>query len=547
VTRAIRREPVAAVLALTLAVLIGICLVYPLISVLREAVIGTAGFDPSPLVRIVTSPVPRTVIGNTLLMGILAGLFGTLLGFLFALATSRAARGPLSTTLHYGALLPMIAPPFALALSTVFLFGRQGLISRQLLGQEWNPYGLPGLLFVQTITFFPVAYLMFDSLVRQLDPALEEAALNLGASRLHVLRTVTVPLLRPGFAGAFLIIFVESLADLANPLLIGGDFNVLASSAYLAVVGEYDTRKAVAYSVVLLAPSLIAFFAQRLWVGDQSFVTVTGKPSTSPVRQLEVGLRAPLLAFTLAIVALIGLLFFAILAGAFTRLLGIDNTLTLENFRFVLFGIGGRATTDTTFLSAVAAPVAATVGLLVAYLVVRTRFIGRVVFDYVTMLGAAAPGIVLGLGILLAFNHPPILLTGTALIFVIAFTVRTAPVALRSSVAALLQIDPSLEQASANLGAGEVTTFRRITLPLVRRAVLSGMIFSFTRNMTTLSTVALLVTPNWRIMTAQILNEIDAQRLGSGAAYSTILIAIVLVAIVLMQRIFGRTPAEVAL
>jgi iron(III) transport system permease protein len=208
--------------------------------------------------------------------------------------------------------------------------------------------------------------------------------------------------------------------------------------------------------------------------------------------------------------------------------------------------------TDTTLLSAVAAPLAGFFGLLVAWLVVRTRLQGRVAFDYVLMLGAAAPGIVLGLGLLLAFNHPPLRLTGQtalfggAIVFVIAFIIRTAPVSLRGNVAALLQVDPTLEQASANLGAGQITTFRRITVPLVQRAILSGIIFSFTRNMTTLSTVALLVTPSWRIMTSQILNEIDAQRLGSGAAYSTILIAIVLVAIVVLQRLFGRTAVEVA-
>jgi iron(III) transport system permease protein len=260
---------------------------------------------------------------------------------------------------------------------------------------------------------------------------------------------------------------------------------------------------------------------------------------------LQPGLRASLLLFTLAVSGLVALLYLAILAGAFTRLLGIDNTLTLENFRFVLFGIGGRAMRDTTLLSAAAAPIAALVGLVVAYLVIRTRVVGRAAFDYVTMLGAAAPGIVLGLGILLAFNHPPLLLTGTAVIFVVAFVVRTAPVALRGSSAAMLQIDPALEHASANLGAGSVTTVRRITVPLLKAAIISGVIFSFTRNMTALSTVALLVTPNWRIMTSQILNEIDAQRLGSGAAYSTILIAIVLVTIVVIQRLAGRATVEV--
>ncbi|CAN5190107.1 N/A [soil metagenome] len=543
---ALRRDPAGAVLAVVAAAGLALLLLYPLASVLQEAVLGQGGFDPAPVTRVIVNPVSRQIVGNTLLMGVLAGVRGTALGLAFALVTARVVAGRLRTALHLAALLPLIAPPFALALSTIFLFGRQGLVTRQLLGLELSPYGLSGLLFVQAITFFPVAYLIFDAVVRQLDPALEEAALNLGASRTRILRTVILPLLRPAAAGAFLIIFVESLADLANPLLIGGDFNVLASSAYLAVIGEYDTRKAVGFALVLLFPSLLAFFAQRLWVGEGSVVTVTGKPSGGRLQVLDPLTRTVLLGLCVGVAALVCALYAAILAGAFTKLLGIDNTVTLDNFRFVLQGIGTRAIGDTTFLAALAAPVAATVGLLVAYLAVRSRVPGRIAFDYLLMLGAAAPGIVLGLGILLAFHHRPLLLTGTAAIFVIAFVVRTAPVALRTSAAALLQIDPSLEQASANLGAGAVTTFRRITLPLVRRALLSGVIFSFTRNMTTLSTIALLVTPNWRIMTSQILNEIDAQRLGSGAAYSSILIVIVLAAIILLQRLFGRAAVEVA-
>ncbi|HET7699784.1 MAG TPA: iron ABC transporter permease [Candidatus Limnocylindria bacterium] len=548
----LRREPAAATLAVIAAAGIALVILYPFASVLQEAILHEGGLDASPVTRVIANPVTRQIVVNTLLMGVLAGLFGTILGLAFALATTRAARGPLRTLLHYAALLPLIAPPFALALSTIFLFGRNGLISKQLFGLEVSPYGLGGLLFVQTITFFPVAYLIFDALVRQMDPALEEAALNLGASRGRILRTVTLPLLRPGFAGAFLIIFVESLADLANPLLIGGDFNVLASSVYLAIIGEYDTRKAVGFAAVLLVPSLVAFFIQRLWVGEGSVVTVTGKPSTGRVAMLESWIRAGLLGVTLFTTAIVASLYLAVVAGAFTKLLGINNTLTLDNFRFVLQGIGTKAMTDTTLLSAIAAPIAGVSGLLVAWLVVRSSLRGRIAFDYLVMLGAAAPGIVLGLGLLLAFNHPPFRLTGQtaifggAVVFIIAFIIRTAPVSLRGNVAALMQIDPALEQASANLGAGEVTTFRRVTVPLVRRAVLSGVIFSFTRNMTTLSTVALLVTPSWRIMTSQILNEIDAQRLGSGAAYSTILIVIVLVAIVALQKLFGRTAVEVA-
>ncbi|MBM4420579.1 MAG: iron ABC transporter permease [Chloroflexi bacterium] len=544
--RALTREPAVALMAMGVTAGIALTLLYPLASVLGELVAGENGFDLTPLVRVLTSPVARTTIGNTLLLGLLSGLLATLVGLAFALATGRVATGPLRTALRYAALLTLIAPPFALALATIFLFGRQGLITKHLLGMEVSVYGLAGLLFVQVVTFFPVAFLIFDGLVRHMDPALEEAAGNLGASRLRVMRTVTLPLLRPGFAAAFLIIFVESLADLANPLLIGGDFNVLASSTYLAIVGEYDTRKAVAYAFVLMLPSVIAYFVQRIWVEQATVVTVTGRASAGTLRGFGAGVSAPLLLGTSLVAVLVVLLYAAIIAGAFTQLLGINNSLTLDNFRFVLFGIGSRAMSDTTFLAAVAAPLATLFGFLAGWLVVRTRLPGRSAFDYLTMLGAAAPGIVLGLGLLLAFNHPPLLLSGTAAVFVIAFSIRTAPLAMRSSIAALLQIDPQLEQASANLGAGTLTTLRRITVPLVRGALLSGLIFSFARNMTALSTIALLVTPNWRIMTAQILNEIDAQRLGSGAAYSTILIVIVLSTVVLLRRLFGRSALELA-
>ncbi len=543
---AIRREPAVAFLAIGAAAGLVLVLVYPLSQVLVEAVTGPNGLDMSPLARVLTTPVPQSTIAGTLTLGIATALASTLLGFALALTATRAASGRLRTVIHYTALLPLIAPPFALALSTIFLFGRQGLISKGLFGLEVTPYGFGGLAFVQTVTFFPVAYLIFDALLQQLDPALEEAAYNLGASRGRILRTVTIPLLRPGFAGALLIVFVEALADLGNPLIIGGDFNVLASSTFLAIVGEYDTRKAVAFAVVLMAPSVVAYFAQRLWVGERSVVTVTGRPSTGAVRSLEPGLRIPLVALGLAVSGLVLLLYATIFVGAFTRLLGIDNSVTLDNYLYV-FRIGARAVSDTTVLSVLAAPIASIAGLLIAYLVVRTKVPGRSAFDYVTMLGAAAPGIVLGLGVLLAFNHRPLLLTGTAAIFVIAFVIRTAPVALRASVASLLQVDPAIEHASANLGAGPLYTFRRVTLPLVRRTVVSTTIFSFARNMTTLSTVALLVTPNWRIMTSQILNEIDAQRLGSGAAYSSVLVVIVFASIVVVQRVFrARAAVEVS-
>ncbi|HOG47288.1 MAG TPA: ABC transporter permease subunit, partial [Anaerolineae bacterium] len=218
--------------------------------------------------------------------------------------------------------------------------------------------------------------------------------------------------------------------------------------------------------------------------------------------------------------------------------------------------------TDTTALSALATPISGLLGMLIAFLVVRKQFTGKSALDFGAMLGIAVPGTVLGIGYLLAFNRPitvggltllPKLtggagLLGGALAIIIAYVVRSVPAAVRSGTAALQQIDPAIEEASTNLGADSATTFRRVTLPLTRPALLSGLIYSFARSMTSLSAIIFLTTPNTRIMTAQILNEVDAGRFGNAFAYCVILIAIVLGAIGILYAVVGSTTgAERAL
>ena len=171
-----------------------------------------------------------------------------------------------------------------MALSTILLFGRNGLITAKLLGIEFplgrnDIYGLDGLVFVQIITFFSVAYLIVRAMLERLDPSMEEAAHSLGAGKFHIFRTVTLPLLVPGMAALFLLLFVESLADLGNPLFIAGNFTVLSAQIFLAVAGEYDYQKASSLALVLLIPTLVVFLLQRYYVNRRSYVSVTGKPT----------------------------------------------------------------------------------------------------------------------------------------------------------------------------------------------------------------------------------------------------------------------------
>lgn len=544
------RSPWVAVAVIVSVSVVLIGGVIPLVMVLSTA------FSAESLPRYVeffTSATDLTILRNTVVLGILVGVCGTAIGFLFAYVQARVDV-PFKRALHVIALVPIVSPPFAIATATIVLYGRSGIITNGLLGLEYDIYGLDGLVFVLSFSYFPVAYLSLLGMLRALDPALEEAAMNMSASRWKIFRTVQLPLLAPGLAASILLLFVEALADLANPLVLGGDYVVLASRAYLAVTGEFDMDAAAVYSVILLVPTVTLFFAQRYWLSRKVRTTVTGKPSGS-VHLIRDWTRWPLFAGVLVLSAVILSLYVTVLLGAVTDVFGVDNDFTLRHLREVLFGSGSEAVTDTTLLAAIATPIAGLLGVVIAWLVVRQLKRTAPWLDFAGTLGIAVPGTVYGIGYVLAYRTDfsigpitivPALVGGTAvfggaLAIVLSYVIRSMPAGQRTAVGALAQVSPSIEQASADLGASQGTTFRRIILPLIRPALLTGLCYSFARCMTSVSTVVFLVTPETRIMTSQILNAANNGRYGVAFAYCTVLTAIVLAAFGLIRIILGRT------
>ena len=538
-----------------LVLLIGLGL--PLARVLMVAL--SEGAQPF-FFRYLGSAVYGRIIFNTLLLGLLVGVMGTTLGFIFAFLYVRVDV-PFKRLFHWVALLPIITPPFAIATSSVILFGANGFISHQILGvRNTALYGLNGLVLVQVLSTFSVAYLSLVGLFRSMDPALEEAAMDLGATRWDAFWRVTFPLVTPGLASSFLLLFVEAIADIANPLILGGDFTVLASRIYIAITGEFDTVAAAMLSIILVLPSLVVFMVQHYWISRKSVIVVTGRPSgelsviTHPV------VRWSLFAVTMGVSSLILLMHGTIWVGAFTRLIGIDNTLTLDHFAFILLGIGAKAITDTTVLTVLAVSIATFLGLAIAWLGVRHQFVGNGLLDGFSMLGIAVPGTVIGIGYVMTFRNPikigeltilPALQGGTALAggamaLILVYVVRSLPGAVRAGMAALQQIDVSIEEAAASLGAGNSMVLQRVILPLIQPAMLTGLVFGFTSAMASVSAVLFLVTPETEIMSVQILNEIDAGRFGNAFAYCLVLMAIVVSVLGVLQIVVGKVQMAIS-
>ncbi len=525
---------------LSISALMIIFIIFPLMVILGRSIIMDGALKPSNVLTTLQAyPSTWRILKNSLLMASSVGVLSTAIGLAFALVIERS-RFRFKRFMQGFSLLPIITPPFVIGLAIIFMLGRTGYLTYGVFKvRSAFIFGFPGIVLAQTLSFAPMAYLILAGVVQSLDSALEEASFTMGANRWYTFRRVIWPLIRPGVANAFLIAVIESLADFANPILLGGDFDVLSTSIYLAIIGRYDEVLAASLGMVLLSITLTTFLVQRYWVGKRSYITITGKPSRRQALPLPATLDNILVGISLVWALLTAALYGSVFLGGFVKLWGINNSLTLAHYqRFMDDGFDSYITTIK--LAALSAPLTAILGLLIAYLVSRYRFVGKGLFEFTSMLSFAIPGTVVGIGYVMSFNTPPLLLTGTAAILIVCFIFRNMPVGIRSAMAALQQIDPALEEASITLGASNLRTFNKIVLPLIRPAVFSGLVFSFVRAMTAISAVIFLVTARTNLATTVILGRIEAGKLGLATAYCTIMIITMIVAIVMMHLIVQR-------
>ena len=540
-------DPVMVTTIVVLIAFLTLFILYPLAILLVDSFVGDGGFSFSVFERIFRMPNFTRAITNTLKIGFVVGIFSTLLGLLFAyvevyLRMNRLAGGLFKVV----SMLPVVSPPFVLSLSMIMLFGKAGLITRYMLGiYDNNVYGYWGIVIVQTLTFFPVCYMMLKGLLKNIDPSLEEAARDMGASRWKVFADVTLPLLLPGLGNAFLVTFIESIADFANPMIIGGSYDTLATTIYLQITGAYDKAGAAAMAVVLLCITLAMFAVQKYYLERKTAATLTGKASRARMLIEDKSVKIPLTIFCSLGALFVIIMYICVPIGALFPTWGYKFTpLTFKWFEQVFTRYRGlQAFRDSFVLSLIAAPITALLSMIISYLVVKRKFKGKGFIEAVSMLAMAVPGTVLGVGYIRGFAGgifgSGILksLYGTGLILVIVFIVRSLPTGTRSGISALRQIDKSIEESAYDMGAGSGKVFTTVTLPLIKDSFLSGLVTAFVRSITAISAIILLVTPSYLLITVQINEFAEKGAYSIACAFATILIIITYGSVLLMNLI----------
>ncbi|WP_418824379.1 ABC transporter permease [Paratractidigestivibacter faecalis] len=538
-------DPIMVTTIVVLIAFLTLFILYPLAILLVDSFVTDSGPSFEVFTRIFQMGSFTTAITNTLAVGLLVSIVSALVGLLFAYVEVyvKLKTKFMSGLFQVVSMLPVVSPPFVLSLSIIMLFGKSGLITRYLLGMYDNSvYGFWGIFVVQTLTFFPVCYMMLKGLLKNIDPSLEEAARDMGASRWKVFTSVTLPLVLPGLGNAFLVTFIESIADFANPMIIGGSYDTLATTIYLQITGAYDKQGAAAMAVVLLCITLLMFVVQKYVLEAKSTATLSGKASRARMLITDASVRIPLTVICCALAIFVVVMYLCVPFGALFKTWGYDFSLTTKWFEQVFTKYHGfQAFRDSFLLSLIAAPITAILSMVISYLVVKRNFRTKGFIEAVSMLAMAVPGTVLGVGYIRGFSggvfHTGVLqgIYGSAAILIIVFIVRSLPTGTRSGISALRQIDKSIEESAYDMGADSFTVFRTVTLPLIKDSFFSGLVTAFVRSITAISAIILLVTPQFFLITVQINEFAEKGNYGIACAFATILIVITYGSVLLMN------------
>lgn len=443
--------------------------------------------------------------------------------------------------LHIFIIMSLMSPPFIGAYSWIVLFGRSGLVTKFLEGLGMNVppiYGRAGIILVFTFKLFPYVYLYVSGAMGSIDSSLEEAAENLGSSKFRRVMTVTLPVIMPSIAAGALMVFMTSLADFGTPMLIGEGYTVLPVLIYNEYMSEMggNANLASALSVIVVLCSLTILLVQKHLVSKKNYVMTSMRP---PVEVKLKGLPRFLASLPVILVTFIGILpQIVVTVSSFiqTDFSGFVGGFSLDNY----INVGRKLSTNirnTFVFSTIAIIFIILIGMFMSYIIVRQKGFTASAMDLLIMFPYVIPGAVLGISLIVAFNKPPLILTGTGAILIIAYVVRKLPYTVRSGSAFLQQMDPSVEEASINLGVSPMKTFFHVTARLMMPGILSGAILSWITTINELSSSVMLYGGKTSTISVAIYTEVVRNSYGTAAALATILTVTTVVSLLLFLKV----------
>ena len=496
-----------------------VCIVFPLFCTLLSPRL-------SDFVRVFSTGRYRTVIVNTAVECICSTVFSVLLGYLYAYAVVRGEI-PFVRFFSVVPVIHMVTPPFVGGLSFILLLGRQGFITKTLLGLDVSLYGLPGIVISQVLCFFPLAYLMCAQTLRGINPLYERAARGMGAGRLKVFISVTLPLSFPGILSSFLFVAVNVLSDFGNPLIVAGRFRVLAVEVYTQLTGWLNVGTSAVLGIVLIIPSVILFVIQNKMLKNfmPKISSIGGKNSFALGINFDSKKyfgRFSSIIMTLFVVFIslcVAAQFIAITVGSFQKLWGVNTSFTIEHFFAVRHYSKGLV--NSVLFASIAAVLSTSFASVSSYIVHRTDSCLKNVIDVFSQIPSSIPGSLLGLAISIAsnilnFHAAPVLI-------VIAMTVAFLPFSYRIISQSYAQISLSLDDSSRSLGANQMRTLFSVIAPIASNGIFSGLIYNFIRGVGTLSAVIFLVSFNTPLTSINIVNLAEQGDWGKSCALAFIL------------------------
>lgn len=496
-------------------------ILWPTVAILKESVLIDGAFSLERYRDLLTDN--RTLLKNSLFVGWWTAVLAVLIGLCCALYVTRTAfRGKRAVL---GVLLmTMIAPPFVSSLSYIMLFGRRGLVTWRLLGLRWNPYGAHGVVLMESVGLAAAAAFLIMAVLRGIDRSLEQASFDLGAGRWETLLRVTLPLARPSIVTAALIVFIRSLSDFGTPMFIGGNYNVLATQAYMTAMGSFDLPKAAAISTLLVIPAFLVFLVYRkLMAGAPLFSSKA--VAAGEERSLPAAVRWFVFAVVWSFVLFEGMKYGAIFCGAFVRTWGVDYSFTLQHLHTLQFSKLASLLRSVRY-SFVAALAAGLMGVVLARFLGRRATLFSRIVDFIADLPFILPGPFFGIAYLLAFNRLPEAFLGTGFLIVANCVYRQLSLGIKSGVSVLGQINPELEDAVRDQGGGSLAVLRDVIGPLLMPAFLVSFINTFTFTMTTIGGIIFLVTPYTKVLTAEMFDAIQSGDIGASSVMASVIILV---------------------